>query len=69
MDFCGRLIEGSPAVLALLDRNPFPDHPPRFVRAELYDYRFTTLAERRTTGAWWKREYVGDYLPPLSLKQ
>jgi lipase maturation factor 1 len=68
-DFCQRLLQGSPEVLALLAKNPFPDRPPRYVRAELYDYRFTTPAERRATGAWWKREFIGEYLPPISLRE
>lgn len=66
-NFCERLLQGSPAVLALLQRNPFPQHPPKFVRAELYDYHFTNPAERRATGAWWKREPAGLYLPPSGL--
>jgi predicted DCC family thiol-disulfide oxidoreductase YuxK len=66
-NFCERLLQGSPEVLALLDKNPFPKHPPRFIRAELYDYHFTSHAERRATGPWWKREPVGEYLPPISL--
>jgi predicted DCC family thiol-disulfide oxidoreductase YuxK len=65
--FCQRLLQGSPKVLALLDKNPFPGKPPRYIRAELYDYRFTDFAERRKTGAWWKRERVGQYLPVISL--
>jgi predicted DCC family thiol-disulfide oxidoreductase YuxK len=67
VDFCLRLLRGSPPVLALLEKNPFPNHPPRYLRAELYDYQFTNFAERRATGAWWKRELLGDYLPPVSL--
>jgi hypothetical protein len=55
---------GTPDVLALLGRNPFPGAPPRFVRFAQYDYRFTTVEERARTGAWWKRELVG-YLPEL----
>jgi len=55
-------------VLALLETNPFPQHPPRFVRAELYDYAFTEFSERRATGAWWKRRLMGEYLPPMGLK-
>ena len=51
-----RLLQGSPDVLALLRTNPFPESPPRFVRAVLYDYRFTSPSERRATGAWWRRE-------------
>ena len=39
--FCERLLQGSPEVLALLKKNPFPDKPPRLIRAELYDYTFT----------------------------
>jgi hypothetical protein len=55
---------GTPEVLALLGRNPFPVAPPRLVRFAQYDYRFTTPEERKRTGAWWKRELVG-YLPEL----
>jgi predicted DCC family thiol-disulfide oxidoreductase YuxK len=68
-NFCERLLQGSPDVLALLDKNPFPDKPPHFIRAEFYNYHFTNFAERRATGAWWKRESIGEYLPPVSLPQ
>ena len=67
--FCERLLQGSPEVLALLEKNPFPKQPPRFVRAEFYEYHFTNFAERRATGAWWRREFVGEYLPPVSLHE
>ena len=62
-----RLLLGSPAVLALLQTNPFPDAPPKYVRATMYDYKFTSVPEHRATGAWWKRERTGEYLPPVSL--
>src|SRR6185369_4177712 len=65
--FAARLVEGSAPVLALLETNPFPSAPPRYVRATLYDYRFTTPAERRATGAWWKRRALRPYLPALML--
>jgi len=68
-NFCKRLLQGSPEILALLDKNPFPNKPPRYIRAELYDYRFTSFAERRATGAWWKREFVGEYLQPVSVRE
>jgi predicted DCC family thiol-disulfide oxidoreductase YuxK len=68
VNFCVRLLQGSPEVLALMDHNPFPNKPPVFIRARLYDYHFTNIDERRATGAWWKREPAGDYLPPVSLK-
>jgi hypothetical protein len=67
--FCVQLLQGSPEVLNLLETNPFPGRPPRLIRAELYDYHFTDFAERRATGAWWKRELIGEYLPPVSLHE
>ena len=65
--FLVRLLQGSPEVLGLLAENPFPNAPPRYVRAVLYDYRFTDLAERRRTGAWWRRTEHGLYFPAVSL--
>lgn len=65
--FLAKLLEGDPAVLRLLRRNPFPQAPPARVRALFYYYRFTTRRERRETGAWWARELVGHYLPPMAL--
>ena len=67
--FLERLQEGSPEVLGLLEHNPFPDAPPRYLRATVYDYRFTDSAERNSTGAWWRREYVGPYGPLLERRE
>ncbi len=61
--FLRRLLDNEPAVVALLAENPFPDEPPRFVRATLYVYKFTTREERRATGAWWKRTEAEPYTP------
>jgi hypothetical protein len=54
-----RLRAGTPEVLGLLGSNPFGREPPRFVRAVIYDYRFSTGEERRRTGAWWVRQPQG----------
>ena len=64
-----RLLEGEPRTLALLGDNPFGATPPLAVRAQLYDYRFTTRAERQATGDWWTREPRGPYSPPLGRRQ
>jgi len=40
---------------------------PTYIRAQLYEYRFTTLEERRATGAWWSRRLVGPYSPVVWL--
>jgi hypothetical protein len=67
--FLSRLLEGSPDVLSLLRNNPFPEQPPRYVRAVLYDYRFTDFKEKSATGAWWKRERRGIYCPTIELRR
>jgi len=68
INFMVQLLRGSPAVLGLLERNPFPDAPPRYVRAVLYDYRFTNPATKRAEGTWWRRERIGLYCPAISLR-
>ena len=67
--FLVKLLEGDRPTLALLRSNPFPDRPPRTVRALLYRYRFTTRQERRETGAWWARTLIGEYMPPVTLRE
>src|SRR6266567_3299575 len=68
-NFVVRLLENEPAVTRLLARNPFPDKPPRYVRAILFKYQFTTSEERRATGAWWKRREIGEFFPEAALRQ
>ena len=63
-----RLLQGKEEVLALLDTNPFPDAPPRYIRAVLYDYRFTTPETRRAEGTWWRRKPLRLYSPVRSLE-
>jgi hypothetical protein len=62
------LLRNESSVTGLLERNPFPNEPPRYIRAALYDYHFTSSDDRKATGAWWKREKQGEYLPPISLR-
>ena len=66
--FAARLLEGSPDVLRLLDKNPFPDRPPQYVRAMAFEYSFSDWETHRRTGAWWKREPLGTYLPAIGMK-
>ncbi|HKA36139.1 MAG TPA: lipase maturation factor family protein, partial [Thermoanaerobaculia bacterium] len=65
VSFERRLVEGSPPVLALLEHNPFPNAPPRYLRTTMYAYRFTDSTTRRQTGAWWRREPLGPYCPSM----
>jgi hypothetical protein len=64
----GKLLENDPPALGLMRFNPFPDEPPKYVRALLYEYHFTTPEERRRTGAIWKRKLMGLYFPAVSLE-
>ncbi len=68
LNFMGALLQGKPKVLQLLADNPFPDTPPRYIRATLYDYRFTDLATKRSEGTWWHREWKSIYCPAISLR-
>jgi hypothetical protein len=66
-ELVGRLLAGDRMILRLLGANPFPDGPPRWVRARYFLYRFTSRAEQRATGAWWTRELAGEFLAPVTL--
>ena len=59
-----KLLHNDPGALSLLAGNPFPDQPPRYVRAVLYEYRFA--APGNPAGDWWTRTRLGLWLPPLS---
>jgi hypothetical protein len=61
-----RLLSTDPDVLTLFAGNPFPQEPPRQVRAVLWQYWFTTAAEKSKTGLWWRREFRGLYAPTLT---
>jgi hypothetical protein len=61
-----RLLENDPDVLALFQSNPFGQAPPRYLRAVLWQYWFTSMEEKRRTGNWWKRELLGLYAPEIT---
>ena len=65
--FLQRLLENSPEVTVLLGSNPFPHKPPLYVRALLYDYRYSSPQEKEATGAWWVRQPEGIYYPAIAL--
>jgi hypothetical protein len=60
-----RLLTNDKDVLALFAGNPFPNKPPRQVRAVLWQYWFTSMPEKRATGNWWRRQLLGLYAPAL----
>jgi hypothetical protein len=64
---CELLLRGDQAVLGLFSHNPFPGHPPHFVRVVRYRYEFTDAAERARAGNWWRRTPIDFYIPAVSL--
>jgi hypothetical protein len=67
VNFMAKLLENDKPVLSLLKSNPFPDQPPKYVRAELYEYRFASPEVHRQTGQWWTRTLMGPWFPRVSL--
>lgn len=63
--FMKRLLEGSPEVVGLLGKNPFPTGPPKYIRAQLYSYTFSSPGS--AGGGWWRRELTGIYFPATTL--
>lgn len=60
-----RVLTSPDAVRPLFARDPFDGRPPKWLRVQVYRYRFTDGAVRRTTGAWWQRELLAS-LGPVS---
>jgi hypothetical protein len=69
VQFIKNLLLGDKNTLALIRRSPFPDSPPCYIRARYFRYRYTDWQTKKKSGAWWRREYVGEYMPAISLEQ
>lgn len=67
--FVQRLLEGSREVKIFFEKDPFPNAPPKYIRAFVYDYHFTDAETKRDTGSWWRRDNPRVYLSPLSLRK
>jgi hypothetical protein len=64
LNLIAKFLRGDPDALSLIAKNPFPDKPPHYIRASLFEYHFSRATGRH---AWWFRRKLGEYLPPLSL--
>jgi len=60
-----KLLHNDRETLKLFASNPFPDEPPRYVRAVLYRYRFARPGNPESK--WWNRERIGVWLPASSV--
>lgn len=61
-----KLLQGDRGALSLLANDPFPEGAPKYIRAELFEYHFTSFKTR--TEGWWTRRRLDTYLPPVSLE-
>jgi hypothetical protein len=67
VNLISKLLHNEPDAVGLFADNPFPDKPPRYIRAVLYRYSFAEPGN--PDGLIWKRERVGeDWLPAMSAK-
>ncbi len=64
-----RLLQGSKEVDSLLHHNPFTHEPPKFLRATLYEYTFSSSEEKKKTSRWWSRNFLGSYGPVVELER
>jgi len=61
-----RLLRSDTDVVELFASNPFGGgSPPTQIRAVMWQYWFTDMQTKRATGAWWRREFLGNYAPGL----
>jgi hypothetical protein len=66
LHFVWKLLHNDSGTLNLIARNPFPEKPPRYIRAQFYQYQFAPPGN--PTGSWWKRTLIGSWLPPLAVE-
>ncbi len=65
--FCEMLMNNSPEAVCLIEKNPFESAQPKYIRAVVYDYHMTDFSTLLRTGKWWRREKLGEYLPPMTI--
>jgi len=72
LNMCYRILSNEKQVLDLLGHNPFPDKPPKYLRATLYHYHYTSIDEgssRYSADDTWVRTSVREYLPVISTDE
>ena len=66
LNLVSKLLHNDPGALSLFASNPFPNKPPRYIRAVLYRYSFAKPGNPEDR--WWNRERVNDlWLPAMSV--
>ena len=61
-----RMLDAQPEVLELFSNVPFGEEKLRAARVSVYRYRLLSSEQRRESGNWWSREWVGQYSPQIT---
>ena len=64
LNLVAKLLNNDRSMIRLFANDPFPDTPPRYVRAVLYRYWFAPPGNDH--GLWWHRERISLWLPPMA---
>jgi len=67
--FLQKLLQADRRTLRMLRLGPFDGAAPKYVRARIFHYRYSTWAEKRRTGLWWIRRPAGVLVQPLTLAE
>jgi len=62
------LLMGNPDILELLEKNPFQEEPPRFIRCMKCDYVFASPEEKKQGQFWSRASELKVYWPIVRLK-
>jgi len=60
-----KLLHNDRGILNLFAHNPFPDKPPRYIRAVLY--RYTFVRHDNSQQLWWDRKTIAIWITPISI--
>lgn len=64
IQFLEQIRKGNPATLHLLEKSPFPpNYQVPYLRVTLYDYKFSSPEELKSTRSYWTRTPKGMFLP------
>lgn len=65
-DFVYKLLQNDPLILRLVEKNPFPLDPPRYIRIRHFLYKFKN-PYKGSDSFWYERKELRPYMKPLSL--
>jgi hypothetical protein len=62
-----QILQGEESVTGLFAKDPFEGKKPRYMRAVIYDYKFSKPGDLSSRGLWWKQGMAEPFMPMVSL--